>query len=267
MNGIISRQSESAVLNTLVKGTGGPPLVILHGWAQSLQTMLPLGELLSKSRQVHLLDLPGFGASPMPPTDWDTRQYADRILNYLEEAKLSKVDLLGHSFGGRISIRLASKNPEVLRSLILISSHGIRVNQPFPKNMRAKLLKSSAQWCKWFDRSFGSDLFESWFVPRYGSRDYKNAGALRNILVKTVNEDLTSDARAIKLPTLILWGERDPETPPALGTRFHELITNSKFVLLPGKDHLPFVGEGAHLCAYHILKYLDSLPAEVAVDA
>jgi pimeloyl-ACP methyl ester carboxylesterase len=260
MNGTIDLTAESSQLNTVVKGEGKPPVVILHGWAQSLRTMVPIAELLSHSRQVHLIDLPGFGASPMPPADWDTKQYAARVLKYLEDMKLDKVDLLGHSFGGRISVRIAANNPQALRSLILIGAHGMRLPQPFPKNIRAKILKPAAQWCKWLDRSFGMDLFESWFVPRYGSRDYKNAGAMRNILVKTVNEDLSGEARQIKVPTLLLWGEADQETPIALGKRYHELIVNSKLVALPGKDHLPFVGEGAHLCAYHILNYLNSLP-------
>ena len=247
-------------LNVVVRGEGKPALIMLHGWGESLNVLWPLGELLSKTRQVHLIDLPGFGQSPMPPTDWNTEQYAERVLQYINEMQLDNFDLLGHSFGGRISIRLAYKKLHLLRSLVLINSHGIRLKQPFPKNIKASWLKWAAQWCKWLDRAGGFDLFESWFVPRYGSRDYKNAGALRNILVKTVNEDVSEQAKEISVPTLLLWGEQDQETPLAIGKRFHELICNSKLVVLPGQGHFPFTGEGAHLCAYHILDYLNKLP-------
>jgi pimeloyl-ACP methyl ester carboxylesterase len=110
------------------------------------------------------------------------------------------------------------------------------------------------------DKAFGSHIFQNWFAPRYGSRDYKNAGALRNILVKTVNEDLTNDAKQVTVPTFLLWGETDQETPQAIGKRFHELIPNSKLVILPGQDHFPFLREGSHLCGYHVSKFLDSIP-------
>lgn len=259
MSELNTNQSNSNFLNTVVKGSGSPPLVMLHGWAQSLKDLAPMGELLSRTRAVHLIDLPGFGASPKPTTDWNTTQYAERILKYLEENDLKCVDLLGHSFGGRVAIRLASSHPDRLRSLTLINSHGIRLKQPFPKNVRPAVLKAGAKWCKRLDSAFGSNLFETWFTPRYGSRDYKNAGALRNILVKTVNEDLTFDAAQVNVPTFLLWGELDQETPLAIGKRFHELIPNSQLTVLPGKDHFPFVGEGSHLCAYHVFNFLDKL--------
>jgi pimeloyl-ACP methyl ester carboxylesterase len=256
----VGTESTDSPMNVVVLGSGQPPLLILHGWGQSLEVMRPLGELFAKYREVHLIDLPGFGKSPKPVDDWDTNQYADRILRYCQEKKLENIDLLGHSFGGRISVRLAYKEPELLRSLILVNSHGIRIPQRFPKNIRAQLLKSASGWCKSTDKFFGSKIFESWFVPRYGSRDYKNAGEMKNILVKTVNEEVSPQAKEIKVPVLLLWGSEDAETPVAIGERFHELMRNSKLVILPGKDHYPFLSESAHLCAYHINNFLKSLP-------
>src|SRR5262249_38904840 len=140
---------------------------------------------------------------------------------------------------------------------------------PFPKNVRAQLLKAASKWCKSLDRTFNSNLFEGWFVPRYGSRDYKSAGPMRNILVKTVNEDLSSQAKEIAIPVLLLWSGSDTETPVAIGERLHELMRNSKLVVLPGKDHYPFLGESAHLCAYHVLNFLNGLPQteKVAINA
>jgi pimeloyl-ACP methyl ester carboxylesterase len=252
--------SVDASLHAVVLGAGQPPLIILHGWGQSLETMRSLGDVFAKYQEVHLIDLPGFGNSPKPPDDWDTNQYADRILRYCHEKNLKKVDLLGHSYGGRISVRMAYKEPELFRSVILVNSHGIRLPLPFPKNVRAQFLKASSKWCKAVDKVFGSSIFESWFVPRYGSRDYKNAGAMRNILVKTVNEDVSAQAREIKLPVFLLWGGADTETPVAIGEKFHELMSNSKLLVLPGKDHYPFLHEGAYLCVFHVLNFQKSLP-------
>lgn len=256
---IAGTESQYTNLNTVIKGSGSPAMVMLHGWGQSLDVLLVLGELLAKSRQVHLIDLPGFGKSPQPSSDWDTGEYADCIISYLEEKGLRKVDLLGHSFGGKIALRVACKRPDLVGNLILVASAGMREKRSLPKEIRATRIKYAGKLCKVIDRALQTNLFENIFVPRYGSRDYKNAGPLRNILVKTVNEDLSSLAKEVAVPTLLLWGDRDSETPVSAGRKFHQLIPYSTLIVFPGKDHYLFENEGAHLCAYHILKFLDSV--------
>jgi pimeloyl-ACP methyl ester carboxylesterase len=81
---------------------------------------------------------------------------------------------------------------------------------------------------------------------------------MRNILVKTVNEDQTDSSHHIIAPTLILNGENDTQTPVEMAQRLHKYIRNSQLILLPGKDHFPFLGEGAHLCASYIRRFLMS---------
>ena len=66
MSELKTSQTDAVFLNTVVKGSGRPPLIMLHGWGQSLKDLAPMGELLSRTREVHLIDLPGFGASPKP---------------------------------------------------------------------------------------------------------------------------------------------------------------------------------------------------------
>jgi pimeloyl-ACP methyl ester carboxylesterase len=245
-------------LNAEVLGSG-PPILLMHGWGHSLESMRPLGELLSQTAQVHLIDLPGFGKSPKPEEDWDTVGYAQRIYQYMEDNKIASADLLGHSFGGRVSIRLASRHPERIRSVVLINSGGLRRTLTGKKKIRARMIGLLSKSIKDFDKLFGASYFESWFVPRFGSADYKNAGPLRNILVKTVTEDVSEDAAKITSPTFILWGELDQETPLEAGQRLHALIANSQLVVLPGKDHYAFMGIGAHLCAKYIIAFLHGL--------
>ena len=246
-------------LNAVVLGESGPPIIVLHGWGHSLESMRPLGELLSQSSQVHLIDLPGFGKSPKPEEDWDTIGYAERIYRYMDEHKIQSADLLGHSFGGRVSIRFAARHADRVRSVVLINSGGLRRTLTGKKKIRARLIGLLSKTIKQVDKVFGASLFQSWFVPRFGSVDYKNAGPLRNILVKTVNEDVSEDAAKITSPTFILWGELDQETPLESGQRLHALIANSQLVVLPGKDHYAFVGVGAHLCGRYIINFLKTL--------
>lgn len=245
-------------LNVVEIGKAGDPLIVMHGWGQTLESMRLLGDLLGKFYHVYLVDLPGFGQSPKPPTDWDTVQYANRIQKYIEEKHLSPAHVLGHSFGGRVAIRLASHHPEACRTMILINAGGLRRTLKGKRKLRAMLITWLNKFCKSSDKVFNTRLFDEWFVPRFASLDYKNAGALRNILVKAVNEDVSSDAAKIEAPSLMLWGELDEETPAEIGQRLHELVPNSKLVVMPSKDHFPFLDEGAHLCASYIVKFLDS---------
>jgi pimeloyl-ACP methyl ester carboxylesterase len=250
---------DSTALNVVVRGSTGemPPLIMLHGWGQSLGSLWALGDLLSKSRQVHLIDLPGFGQSPKPSSDWGTDQYGDCLLDYLKDQKLGSVDILGHSFGGRVALRMAAKDPARLRKLVLINAAGLQRDLKGKRAFRAKLARISMTVCKFLDRSFGMSTFENWHVPRFASIDYKNAGEMRKIFVITVNEDLTEAASKVMQPVFLLWGEEDEEVPVEIAHRYHKLLANSQLTILPGKGHFPFVNEGAHLCTYHILKFLD----------
>jgi pimeloyl-ACP methyl ester carboxylesterase len=244
-------------LNTLQMGDRGYPLLMLHGWGQNLQSLQPMGELLAPQAKVHIIDLPGFGKSAPPPSDWDTIQYADRIYEYLEAEGIESADLLGHSFGGRVSIRLAHKYPQKVRSITLINSGGLQ---------RVSTLKQSLrrQWVRNMRNAFKilplyRDELLTWHSQNYGSRDYLNAGALRGTLVKTVSEDLSEIAKQIPIPVLLLWGEADTETPVEMGHRYHSLFPQSELITIPNRDHFMFQAEGSHLCSYYVDKFLAKL--------
>jgi pimeloyl-ACP methyl ester carboxylesterase len=250
-------QVNSVPLNIVQLGSSGPPLLMLHGWGQSLGSLRILGELLSAYRKVHLIDLPGFGKSAPPTQDWGTMEYAQRILQYMDDNDIKQAELLGHSFGGRICLRLASNYPERVSKLILIGSHGLKKRLSITKLIYALYVSRLGRLLKSIDKQLKTRCYEQWFVPQFGSRDYKNAGLMRNILVKTVNEDQSDTVGLISALTLILCGENDTETPPEMAARLHNYIQNSQLIILPGKDHLPFLGEGAHLCASYIRRFLN----------
>jgi pimeloyl-ACP methyl ester carboxylesterase len=248
-------------LNTIQLGNNGHPLVMLHGWGQNLQSLQPMGELLATRSQVHLIDLPGFGKSPPPPADWDTTQYADRIYQYLEERGIERADMVAHSVGGRISIRLAHKYPGRVRSMTLINAAGLKRQRTLQQSLRS-------QWIATMRNTFKlsplyRDALLTWHSQKYGSRDYLNAGALKGTFIKVVNEDLTELATQIPAPVLLLWGEQDTETPVEMGHRYHSLFPNSELITIPHRDHFMFQAEGAHLCAYYVEKFLARLSSPV----
>lgn len=243
-------------INHVKLGEHGSPVVMLHGWGQSLESMRILGDLLSRYHQVYIVDFPGFGKSPKPKDDWDTVDYARAIDELFENLGLENAIVIGHSFGGRVGMRMAVHHKKRINALILINTGGLRSQLTGKRLYRAKALKLLSNSLKWCDATFKTKYFEEYFVPKYASRDYRNAGDLKNILVKTVNEDQSQDAAQISCPTFLLWGEKDTETPVEMAYRLKSIIPNSKLVVLPDKDHFPFIDEGAHLCASYILDFL-----------
>lgn len=237
----------------------GVPIIVMHGWGQNLESMRTLGELLGSRNPVWLMDLPGFGKSSLPSEDSDTVSYAEMLKRFMEANGIERAHLLGHSFGGRVSIRFTSRYASMVESVILVDSGGLKRKQDLNGKLRSMRIKVISRFCKTVDGIFRTSLYKDWFTPRFGSRDYLNAqGIMRKVLVRAVNEDVTEDASKIDRPTFILWGEKDNETPVEMGERLHSIIKDSRLLVLPGKDHFPFMGDGAHLCAHHILRFLDS---------
>jgi pimeloyl-ACP methyl ester carboxylesterase len=251
------REMAQVELNTIQLGNNGHPLIMLHGWGQNLQSLQPMGELLATRSNVHIIDLPGFGKSAPPPADWDTAQYADRIYQYLEEQGIASADMLGHSFGGRVSIRLAHKYPQKVRSITLINSGGLQRQRTTTQALRSQWIRNMRTAFK-ISPLYRDELL-TWHSQKYGSRDYLNAGGLKGTLVKTVSEDLTEIARQIPMPVLLLWGEADTETPVEMGHRYHSLFANSQLITIPNRDHFMFQAEGSHLCSYYVDKFLAQL--------
>lgn len=235
----------------------GPDLVLLHGWGQSSAALKPLGELLSCYFTVHLIDLPGFGKSSPPTEVWNSFQYADRLHSYLEEQKIGSAIFVGHSFGGKTALSFAKKYPEKTVKLVLMAASGLKRQRSWFEKLRFYWIKLFGKAIKVFDRLSGFKLFESKFAPRYGSADYKKASAMmRAVLVKSVNEDLTEEISKIQVPTLLLWGEEDSETPPEMAYRMKNLIANSQIVVFPGKGHQLYEDCGSHLCAAYMKRFL-----------
>jgi pimeloyl-ACP methyl ester carboxylesterase len=224
----------------MVEGQGDP-VVLLHGWGSSSQSFAPLCGALAGRFRVLALDLPGFGWSRAPATAWGTTEYAGHVEQLLQETGIGPAAIVGHSFGGRIAIALAARQPSQVSKLVLVASAAIRPRRRAGYYLRvatAKLAKRFFSLPVW--GATGQRVL-SRLQDRIGSRDYRSAGRMRATLVKVVNEDLTPVLPAVRVPTLILWGDRDQEVPRTAMEIMAAAIPRARLLVLEGAGHFPFL--------------------------
>ncbi len=209
----------------------GKDVVLLHGWGQNIEMMMPLGNLLQKTHRITILDLPGFGQSDEPKEAWTIYEYEEFIEEVLRELKIENPILIGHSFGGRLSIIYASKNK--VDKLILFGSPCIRTKKK--ESTKVKILKN-------MKKVPGMSKIGDAMKKYIGSRDYKNASdVMRKILVNTVNEDLSHCAKKILAPTLLIWGDLDEEAPLEDAKKLESIIQDAGLIVMNGCTHYAYL--------------------------
>lgn len=218
-------------------GGAGTPFLILHGWGGCSDSWLKVQENLIKHFQVFVLDLPGFGKSGLPPRPWDVQDYTEFVIDFLQAYNIKEFYLLGHSFGGRISMKLSVQYLDGVKKLILVDSAGAQAKK---KKFFKKILSSIASFVSIFSILPGFQLFRRFFY-RYiiRSTDYlKVMGVMKETFLKVISEDLSYCLEKIKAKTLVIWGERDNVTPLKDGRFIQLKIKNSELKIIPS-NHNP----------------------------
>lgn len=213
-------------------------LLFLHGWGVDSGSWMKLVDrLLAKKYAVYLLDLPGFGQSQVPPKNFNLDDYARIVTGFVEKIGLEKVSLIGHSFGGRITIKLASKNSGFIDKIVLVDAAGI--NNPSPMKRMALVL------AKLIKPLFAPDFMQplrKWFYVLIGS-EYLDNLDLSKVFSKVVSENLTPLLPKIKNETLIVWGGRDKTTPLYYARLMKKLISKSRLIIFEDAGHFSFIDE------------------------
>jgi pimeloyl-ACP methyl ester carboxylesterase len=231
-------------------------LIWAHGWGHTHRAFLPLAESMRRSGPSLLIDFPGFGDSPQPPAVWGTADYADAAAAWLATLPAGRRLWIGHSFGCRVGLQLAARHPDALSGLFLISAAGL----PPQRSFKARVRIATRRWAFRIARGLTPEgPARDRLRERFGSADYRQAGAMRPILVKTVSEDLSDVARAVRCPVLLVYGEHDRETPPEMGERLRQLIPSARLHVLRGFDHWNVLTDGQHQLAHRLGEFLERL--------
>jgi pimeloyl-ACP methyl ester carboxylesterase len=206
-------------------------LVYLHGWGQNIAMMKPIADPFDEEFNIVIIDLPGFGESSEPTHVWTLDEYVDCVKEILDSLEIDNPILLGHSFGGKISLMYASKYQ--VKKLVLFGS-------PFKKEIKKDSLKLKI--LKSLKKVPGINKLEGFAKKHIGSTDYKNASEImRKIMVEHVNLDITEEVKKIKCPTLIVWGTLDDAVPIERAHELEELIEDAGLVVYDGCTHYAYL--------------------------
>lgn len=226
-------------------GDGEDTVVMLQGWGTSCAIYDSIAGAFDPEKTRFLqFDLPGFGDSEEPDEPWNVERYARFFVSFMKALDIKRAVLMGHSYGGRIIIKLSSfkELPFTVEKIVLMDSAGILPERTLSQKIkirRYKILK----------KLFGNkiiyalfpELVDDWRM-RQGSEDYRNASpVMRQCLVMSVNEDLTSLLPGIGTETLLIWGDKDTATPIRDARIMEEKIPNAGLAVIEGAGHYPFL--------------------------
>lgn len=239
-----STEIEGLRVRHMREGSGNP-VVVLHGWGASIETVLSIVRALQGIAEVHALDLPGFGESEAPHVPWGVDDYRRFLSSFMDAVGInSPAALIGHSNGGRVAIAMAAAQPQRVSRMILIDSAGIKPKRGFTyyrKVAMAKVGKHAARLLGAPGRRL-RDLL----VGRVASADYAAASPqMRPTLVRLVNSDLRDLMPQVKVPTLLIWGDQDTATPLGDAHVMEHLIPDAGLVVFEGAGHFSYLDQPA----------------------
>ncbi len=217
-------------------------VIILHGWGANLQTMLPVSKYLSEKYKVYSIDLPGFGKSSEPSSTYDVTDYAKVIVKFTEIMNIQNPTLIGHSFGGRVIIKMVGELNYKPNKIIFVDSAGIKPKRSIKYYFKVYSYKLAKKIIQLTNSKEEAEKIITNIRKNAGSADYKAASDnMKKIFINTVNEDLKCYLPKISVPTLIIWGENDKDTPVEDGKIFEKLIPDSGLVILKDAGHYSYL--------------------------
>lgn len=234
-------------------GPAEPTVLALHGWRRTHRDFEPVfaapptrpaatrepaasPDPAGPALSVVAPDLFGFGATPPPPEGWGSAEYAAHLVPLFEEPGVlaDRIVLVGHSFGGRVSLHLATLVPDriervVLTGVPLLDRRGRRA-RPAAAFRTVRRLHSLGL--------VGDERMEA-MRNKYGSPDYRAAqGVMRSVFVRILAERYDEQMAAITCPVDLVWGEDDTEVPLDVASRAETLFADARLTVLPGVGHL-----------------------------
>jgi pimeloyl-ACP methyl ester carboxylesterase len=235
----------------------GKPILFVHGISGSWQNWLENLPHFARSHRVVALDLPGFGASPMPSWKVDMPAYGRLLHDFCEKLGIEGATIVGNSMGGFIAAEAVTAMPERFEKLVLVSAAGI-INTWNPEER--------AVVTAWAWKVFGPHYADRgrWIVThprarrivfgpfvRYPNRlraellfeqitsGLERADGFGEALKTLIRHDIRERLGEIEMPTMIVWGQSDRVVPMAAALSYHRRIPHSRLEIFERTGHVP----------------------------
>lgn len=218
----------------LRQGTGRN-LLLLHGWGADSRVFADIINHYKGRFCVTAIDFPPFGMSGELKRDYNVSDYKNIVIALLNYLSIDKTDIICHSFGGRVIIKMAAENPERINKIIFCGSAGI----PRKKTLKNHIKKLHYKLSKFLVKL---NILKEADLKNFFSSDYNALpDNMKKTFVNIINEDLTKYIKNIRLPALLIWGEKDNETPIYAAKLFKKYIKGSTLNILKGCGHYSFL--------------------------
>lgn len=227
-------------------GHSGPRVLLLHGWGCSTKHFDPIVQELEKTHQLCVIDFPAHGLSARPPEPWGVSDFCKCVRELIVNLQFTPCDIIAHSFGGRIAIKLSAEYPELVRRLVLTGCAGLRSEKTPEQLKRERAFKQKKVFLQKLSRivlfeKLASRLLHTMQL-KYGSADYNALDdEMKKTFVKVISEDLRPLLPDIKASTLLIWGEKDTATPLWMGQTMEKEITDAGLVVFENDDHYAYL--------------------------
>lgn len=218
----------------------GRAVILLHGWGCNIATMASIEAILSPHFKVYTIDFPGFGGSDVPSEVWGVEEYTRMLEGFVSDLHIESPILIGHSFGGRVSILYGSRNQ--VSKIVLVDAAGAKPRRPLKYYLKVYSYKL---YKKLLYVTMGKERAEAKLEARRrtaGSADYNAlSGMMRRIFVKVVNEYLEAYMPLIKCPVQLIWGAKDKDTKLREAHVMLKRIPNARLNVIDDAGHYSFL--------------------------
>ena len=204
--------------------------MFLHGYLCDGKIFAPQKKIFQDKYEVFSPDLKGFGENADMLYPYSLDDYARDLIEYMGKKGIVKPDVICHSFGARVLIKTCELYPDAFGKIIITGGAGLKPKRSlkyFAKKFLYKILKPFLRKEK---------------LKKFFSKDYNMLSpVMQKSFIKVVNEDLAPSASRIKNEVLLIYGDKDKETPLYMGRKFNKLISNSSLTVIKGGGHFCFL--------------------------
>lgn len=206
----------------------------MHGYLSSGSAFLAQRRFFDREYQTFAPDFKGFGNNLGMDYPYSLSDYVSDLKEYAYKNGIKKPHAVAHSFGARVALKLAAEDEEFFDSLVLTGAAGLKAKKTLKKRVKA---------AEFF---FLSKFIKKEKLKRFYSPDYLALNdVMKRSFVKIVNESLNSVLPNIKNRTLLIFGDKDTETPLYMAKRLHNGIKNSKLTVIKNAGHFVFIDKPA----------------------